>query len=226
MTNPFAGFCKDIEVTLHHDGSCTVIDDGRGIPTDQHPGDPEGRTAAEIALTELHAGGKFESKAYKISGGLHGVGVSVVNALSEWLDVEIKQNGKVFQQHFDRGVPAGALAVVGKTKGRGTKITFKPDGEIFETTEFSYDVLSQRLREMAFLNNGLKISIQDESTDKKQEFLYKGGIVSFVEHLNKNKTPLHPKPVYISGEKDGITAEIALSIMTAMLRTSSHLQTI
>ncbi|MEK7712908.1 MAG: DNA topoisomerase (ATP-hydrolyzing) subunit B [Nitrospirota bacterium] len=205
-----AGFCKDIEVILHHDGSCTVIDDGRGIPTDQHPGDPEGRTAAEIALTELHAGGKFESKAYKISGGLHGVGVSVVNALSEWLDVEIKQNGKVFQQHFDRGVPAGALAVVGKTKGRGTKVTFKPDGEIFETTEFSYDVLSQRLREMAFLNSGLKISIQDESTDKKQEFLYKGGIVSFVEHLNKNKTPLHPKPVYISGEKDGITAEIAL----------------
>ena len=205
-----AGFCKDIEVILHHDGSCTVIDDGRGIPTDQHPGDPEGRTAAEIALTELHAGGKFESKAYKISGGLHGVGVSVVNALSEWLDVEIKQNGKVFQQHFDRGVPAGALAVVGKTKGRGTKITFKPDAEIFETTEFSYDVLSQRLREMAFLNNGLKISIQDESTDKKQEFLYKGGIVSFVEHLNKNKTPLHPKPVYITGEKDGITAEIAL----------------
>ena len=205
-----AGFCKDIEVILHHDGSCTVIDDGRGIPTDQHPGDPEGRTAAEIALTELHAGGKFESKAYKISGGLHGVGVSVVNALSEWLDVEIKQNGKVFQQHFDRGVPAGALSVVGKTKGRGTKVTFKPDGEIFETTEFSYDVLSQRLREMAFLNSGLKISIQDESTDKKQEFLYKGGIVSFVEHLNKNKTPLHPKPVYISGEKDGITAEIAL----------------
>ncbi|MDI6744498.1 MAG: DNA topoisomerase (ATP-hydrolyzing) subunit B [Thermodesulfovibrionales bacterium] len=205
-----AGFCKDIEVMLHHDGSCTVIDDGRGIPTDQHPGDPEGRTAAEIALTELHAGGKFESKAYKISGGLHGVGVSVVNALSEWLDVEIKQNGKVFQQHFDRGVPAGALAVVGKTKGRGTNITFKPDGEIFETTEFSYDVLSQRLREMAFLNSGLKISIQDENTDKKQEFLYKGGIVSFVEHLNKNKAPLHPKPVYISGEKDGITTEIAL----------------
>jgi len=205
-----AGFCKNIEVILHHDGSCTVIDDGRGIPTDPHPGDPEGRTAAEIALTELHAGGKFESKAYKISGGLHGVGVSVVNALSEWLDVEIKQNGKVFQQHFDRGVPAGELTVVGKTKSRGTKVTFKPDAEIFETTEFSYDVLSQRLREVAFLNSGLKISIQDESTDKKQEFHYKGGIVSFVEHLNKNKTPLHPKPVYISGEKDGITAEIAL----------------
>jgi len=206
-----AGFCKDIEVILHHDGSCTVIDDGRGIPTDPHPGDPEGRTAAEIALTELHAGGKFESKAYKISGGLHGVGVSVVNALSEWLDLEIKQNGKVFQQHYDRGEPSGPLTVVGKTKGRGTKITFKPDTDIFEeTTEFSYDILSQRLREMAFLNSGLKITILDERVDKKQEFIYKGGIVSFVEHLNKNKTPLHPKPIYVSGEKDNIFAEVAL----------------
>ncbi len=205
-----AGFCKNIEVTLHHDGSCTVIDDGRGIPTDPHPGDPDGRTAAEIALTELHAGGKFESKAYKISGGLHGVGVSVVNALSEWLDVEIKQNGKVFQQHFERGKPAGPLTVVGKTKSKGTKITFKPDAQIFETTEFSYEVLSQRLREIAFLNSGLKISIHDEGSDKKQEFHYKGGIVSFVEHLNKNKTSLHSKPIYVSGEKDNILAEIAI----------------
>lgn len=205
-----AGFCKNIEVILHLDGSCTVIDDGRGIPTDQHPGDPEKRTAAEIALTELHAGGKFESKAYKISGGLHGVGVSVVNALSEWLDVEIKQNGKVFQQHFDRGKPAGPLTIVGKTKSRGTQITFKPDAKIFEVTEFSYEVLSQRLREIAFLNSGLRISLHDERTDKKQEFHYKGGILSFVEHLNKNKTPLHPKPVFISGQKEDITAEIAL----------------
>lgn len=205
-----AGFCKNIEVVIHHDESCTVIDDGRGIPTDLHPGDPERRAAAEIALTELHAGGKFESKAYKISGGLHGVGVSVVNALSEWLDLEIKQNGQVFQQHYDRGKPSAPLSVVGKTKGRGTKITFKPDPEVFETTEFSYDVLSQRLREMAFLNRGLKISIHDERTDKKQEFHYSGGIVSFVEHLNKNKIPLHPKPIYVSGEKDGIFAEIAL----------------
>jgi DNA gyrase subunit B len=205
-----AGFCKNIEVILHHDGSCTVIDDGRGIPTDPHPGDPDGRTAAEIVLTELHAGGKFESKAYKISGGLHGVGVSVVNALSEWLDVEIKQNSKVFQQHFDRGKPSGGLAVVGKTKGKGTKVTFKPDPDIFEVTEFSYDVLSQRLREMAFLNSGLKISIHDERTDKKQEFHYSGGIKSFVEHLNKNKTALNPKPIYISGEKDDTSAEIAI----------------
>ncbi|MCL5021798.1 MAG: DNA topoisomerase (ATP-hydrolyzing) subunit B [Nitrospirae bacterium] len=206
-----AGHCDNIEVILHHDKSCTVIDNGRGIPTDLHPGDADGRTAAEVVLTELHAGGKFESKAYKISGGLHGVGISVVNALSEWLEVEIKQNGQVFQQRFERGKPTGPLMVVGKTKGRGTKVTFKPDPDIFEeTTDFSYDVLSQRLRELAFLNRGLKISIVDERTDKKQEFLYKGGIVSFVEHLNKNKTPLHPKPVYIWGEKDGIFAEVAL----------------
>ncbi len=205
-----AGFCNNIDVILQHDNSCTVVDDGRGIPTGPHPGDAEGRTAAEVALTELHAGGKFESKAYKISGGLHGVGISVVNALSEWFEVEIKQNGQVFQQRFERGKPAGPLTVVGKTKSRGTKVTFKPDPEIFEMTDFSYDVLSQRLRELAFLNRGLKITILDERVDKRQEFLYKGGIVSFVEHLNKNKTPLHPKPIYISGEKDGIFAEVAL----------------
>ncbi len=205
-----AGYCSNIDVVLHHDGSCTVTDDGRGIPTGPHPGDAEGRTATEVVLTELHAGGKFESTVYKISGGLHGVGISVVNALSEWLEVEIKQNGQVFQQRFERGVPAGPLTVVGKTKSRGTKVTFKPDGEIFEMTEFSYDVLSQRLRELAFLNSGLKITVLDERTDKGNEFLYKGGIVSFVEHLNKNKNVLHPKPVYISGEKDGILAEVAL----------------
>lgn len=205
-----AGFCDNIEVILHHDGSATVIDNGRGIPTGLHPGDPEGRSAAEVALTELHAGGKFESKAYKISGGLHGVGVSVVNALSEWLEVEIKQNGQVFQQRYERGKPVTPLTIIGKTKGRGTKVTFKPDPDIFETTDFSFDILSQRLRELAFLNRGLRISIHDERTDKTQEFLYKGGIISFVEHLNKNKTPLHPKPIYISGEKDDITLEIAL----------------
>jgi len=205
-----AGFCRNIEVILHHDGSCTVIDDGRGIPTDLHPEDSKGRSAAEVALTELHAGGKFDSKAYKISGGLHGVGVSVVNALSEWLEVEIRQNYQVFEQRFERGVPAGTLSVAGKTKGRGTKITFKPDPEIFGMLDFSYDVLSQRLREMAFLNKGLRITIHDERVDKMQEFLYKGGIVSFVDYLNKNKTPLHPKPIYISGEKEGIFAEVAL----------------
>ncbi len=205
-----AGYCKNIDVILHHDGSATVIDDGRGIPTAPHPGDPEGRSAVEVALTELHAGGKFESKAYRISGGLHGVGVSVVNALSEWLEVEIKQNGQVYQQRYERGRPVTPLTIVGKTRGRGTKVTFKPDPEIFEVLDFSFDILSQRLRELAFLNSGLRISIHDERTDKTQEFLYKGGIVSFVEHLNKNKTPLHPKPIYISGQKDDITLEIAL----------------
>lgn len=205
-----AGFCNNLDVTLHHDGSCTVVDDGRGIPTGTHPGDAEGRSAAEVVLTELHAGGKFESKAYKISGGLHGVGVSVVNALSEWLEIEIKQNGQVFEQRYERGKPTGPLTVVGKTKARGTKVTFKPDPEIFEVTDFSYDVLSQRLREFAFLNKGLRITILDERVEKKQEFIYTGGIVSFVEHINKNKTPLHPKPIYIYGEKDGVSAEVAL----------------
>lgn len=205
-----AGFCTTIDVLLHHDGSCTVIDNGRGIPTDIHKDDPEGRTAAEIVLTELHAGGKFESKAYKISGGLHGVGVSVVNALSEWLEVEIKQNGQVFQQRFERGKPAGPLTIVGKTKGNGTKITFKPDPEIFESTELSYDVLTQRLRELAFLNRGLKISFIDERTAESKEFLYKGGIQSFVEHLNRNKTAVHPKPVYFTMEKEGIIVEVAM----------------
>ena len=203
-----AGFCKNVDVIIHLDGSCTVIDDGRGIPTDMHT--EEGRSAAEVVLTELHAGGKFESKAYRISGGLHGVGVSVVNALSEWLDVEIKQNGTVYQQHYERGNPTGPLAVVGKTKGRGTKITFKPDSEVFEILEFSWDILSQRLRELAFLNRDLKIALSDERTEKNQVFHYSGGIISFVEHLNKNKTPIHPKPVYISGEKEDIIVEIAL----------------
>ena len=205
-----AGHCTNIDVILHHDSSCTVIDNGRGIPTGLHSGDPDGRTAAEIVLTELHAGGKFESKAYKISGGLHGVGVSVVNALSEWLEVEIKQNGQVFQQRFERGKPATELTVVGKTKGKGTKITFKADPEIFEITEFSFDVLTQRLRELAFLNRGLKISFTDERTSQSKDFFYKGGIESFVEHLNKNKTAVHPKPVYFSMEKDGIIVEVAL----------------
>jgi DNA gyrase subunit B len=205
-----AGFCTKIDVTLHPDGSCTVVDNGRGIPTGPHPGDPKGRSAAEIVLTELHAGGKFESSAYKISGGLHGVGVSVVNALSEWLEVDIRQDGVLYQQRFERGVPEMPLTPVGKAKRRGTKITFKPDPEVFETTELNYEMLSQRLRELAFLNSGLTITIHDEREDRKHEFFYKGGIVSFVEHYNKNRTSLHKKPVYIMGEKDGITVELAL----------------
>jgi DNA gyrase subunit B len=205
-----AGYCTRVDVTLHPDGSCTVVDNGRGIPTGPHPGDPKGRSAAEIVLTELHAGGKFESSAYKISGGLHGVGVSVVNALSEWLEVEIRQEGMLYQQRFERGAPTMKLAPVGKSKRKGTKITFKPDPEVFETTEFSYEILSKRLRELAFLNSGLTITIHDEREDRKHEFLYKGGIVSFVEHYNKNKTPLHKQPVYISGERDDIVVDLAL----------------
>lgn len=205
-----AGFCDKISVTIHTEGSITVIDNGRGIPAGPHPGDPKKRSAAEIALTELHAGGKFESKAYKISGGLHGVGVSVVNALSEWLDLEIKQNGQVWEQHYKRGFPTAPLTKVGKTNRRGTKITFKPDSEVFDTLDFHYDTLAHRFRELAFLNKGLSINISDERINKSQTFLYEGGIISFVEHLNKNKTTLHPKPIYISKERDGIAVEVAI----------------
>ena len=205
-----AGYCTKIAVVIHPDGSVSVADDGRGIPTGPHPGDKKKRSAAEIVLTELHAGGKFESSAYKISGGLHGVGISVVNALSEWLEMEIRQDGKIFEQRFERGKPQGKLEVTGKSKRTGTKITFMADDQIFETTEVSFDVLSQRVRELAFLNSGLTIAIHDERTDKKQEYFYKGGIVSFVEHFNQNKTVLHPKPIYIKAEKDGVVAEVAL----------------
>jgi DNA gyrase subunit B len=205
-----AGFCDKIDVTIHMEGSITVVDNGRGIPIGKHPGDPKKRTAAEIALTELHAGGKFESKAYKISGGLHGVGVSVVNALSEWLDLNIKQNGQVWVQRFEKGIPAGSLTLEGKTKKRGTKITFKPDAGIFETTEFNFDTLVNRFRELAFLNKGLTINITDERTGKEQTFFYEGGIVSFVEHLNKTKNSLHPKIIYISKEKGRSSVEVAM----------------
>jgi len=161
-------------------------------------------------MTELHAGGKFESKAYTISGGLHGVGVSVVNALSEWLDLEVKQNGSVFEQQYKRGFPTGPLKKVGKTNRRGTKITFKPDTEVFDTLEFSYDTLAHRFRELAFLNKGLSITVADEGSNKKETFMYEGGILSFVEHLNQNKTTLHPKPIYIYKEKDNVTVEVAI----------------
>ena len=203
-----AGFCKNIDVIIHIDNSVTVTDDGRGIPTQMHTA--QKRSAAEVALTVLHAGGKFDGEVYKVSGGLHGVGVSVVNALSEWLDLEIKQNGKVFQQHYERGAPQAPLAVSGTTTGAGTKITYKPDYLIFEDREYSYDILSQRLRELAFLNRGLKITIQDERSGKKQTFFYEGGIVSFIEYLNKNKTPLHPTPIYLAKERENIFVEIAL----------------
>jgi DNA gyrase subunit B len=203
-----AGFCRNIDVIIHVDNSITVIDDGRGIPTEMHS--IQKRSAAEVALTVLHAGGKFDGEAYKVSGGLHGVGVSVVNALSEWLELEIKQKGQVFQQRYERGAPQAALAVTGTTTATGTKVTFKPDFQIFEDREYSYDILSQRLRELAFLNRGLRISIQDERNGKKQAFHYEGGIASFIEHLNKNKNVLHPEPVDLQRDREGLSVDIAL----------------
>jgi DNA gyrase subunit B len=202
-----AGFCDQVNVTIHIDGSVTVIDNGRGIPVDRHT---SGKSAAEVVLTVLHAGGKFDNDSYKVSGGLHGVGVSVVNALSETLDLEIWRNGQVYQQTYERGTPTGELEATGTTKRRGTKITFKPDTEVFETVDFSFDTLAQRLRELAFLNGGILITLDDERDGKSHKFHYDGGIVSFVKHLNKNKAAVNEKPIYMRGEKDGIDAEIAL----------------
>jgi DNA gyrase subunit B len=202
-----AGFCDQVNVTIHIDGSVTVVDNGRGIPVDRHA---SGKSAAEVVLTVLHAGGKFDNDSYKVSGGLHGVGVSVVNALSETLDLEIWRNGQVYRQTYERGTPAAALEQSGTTKRRGTKITFKPDTEIFETTDFSFDTLAQRLRELAFLNGGIVITLDDERDGKNHKFHYEGGIVSFVTHLNKNKAAVNEKPIYMRGDKDGIDAEIAL----------------
>jgi DNA gyrase subunit B len=202
-----AGFCDEVNVTIHIDGSVTVADNGRGIPVDQHV---SGKSAAEVVLTVLHAGGKFDNDSYKVSGGLHGVGVSVVNALSETLDLEIWRNGQVYHQTYERGNPTGELEVTGTTKRRGTKVTFKPDTGVFETVVFSFDTLAQRLRELAFLNGGVTITLDDERDGKNHKFHYEGGIVSFVKHLNKAKTAVNEKPIYMRGEKDGIDAEIAL----------------
>src|SRR6188508_2335272 len=202
-----AGYCDQVNVRIHLDNSVTVVDNGRGIPVDLHE---SGKSAAEVVLTVLHAGGKFDNNSYKVSGGLHGVGVSVVNALSERLDLEIWRNGNVYQQSYERGTPVTDLVVAGTTQKRGTKVAFVPDREIFETIEFSFDTLAQRLRELAFLNGGILITIDDERDGKNHRFQYEGGIVSFVQHLNKNKTLVNEKPIFMKGDKDGIDAEIAL----------------
>ncbi len=204
------GYCDTVEVTIHLDNSITVIDNGRGIPVDEIK--KEKRSAAEVVMTKLHAGGKFDSNAYKVSGGLHGVGVSVVNFLSETLRLEIWRDSKTYEQEYVRGVPVVALRQTGKTKKRGTKITFKPDSQIFDHTEFSFDKLSERLREKAFLNKGIRITIKDEreEPERSHEFYYKGGIAEFVKHLNKNKTTLHDKPIYFEKEGDSLSIEVAI----------------
>lgn len=204
-----AGYANNIEVIVNHDNSVSVVDDGRGIPVDIHK--TEKKPAVEVVLTTLHAGGKFDHRVYKVAGGLHGVGVSVVNALSEWLEVEVRRDGKVYHQRYERGKTVSKLTIIGKTKSMGTKVTFRADKEIFQCKlEFSYDILSQRLRELAFLNKGLNIKLVDKRTDKENVFQFKGGIVSFVEYLNKNKAPLHSKVVYFSREKEGVILEAAL----------------
>ncbi|HEV8186605.1 MAG TPA: DNA topoisomerase (ATP-hydrolyzing) subunit B [Pyrinomonadaceae bacterium] len=205
-----AGYCDTVEVTIHLDNSITVIDNGRGIPVDEIK--KEKRSAAEVVMTKLHAGGKFDSNAYKVSGGLHGVGVSCVNFLSEKLHLEIWRDGKTYEQEYARGIPVAPLKQTGKTRKRGTKVTFKPDGQIFTETSFSFDKLSERLREKAFLNKGIRITIKDEreEPERSHEFYYKGGIAEFVKHLNKNKSTLHDKAIYFEKEGENLSIEVAI----------------
>jgi DNA gyrase subunit B len=203
-----AGFADEVNVTVHADNSVTVVDNGRGIPVDMHA--TEKRPAAEVVLTVLHAGGKFDSDTYKVSGGLHGVGVSVVNALSDVLELEIQRDGAVWEQSYEKGKPTNKLKQTGKTRKTGTKVTFHPDPGIFEKTVFSYDTLATRLREYAFLNKGLKITLTDERTEKSAEFRFTGGIAEFVKHLNRGKTTLHDSPIYMEGKKGNVEIEIAL----------------
>ncbi len=205
-----AGFCDEIQLVLKPDGTVKITDNGRGIPTEIHP--KEGCSTVEVVLTRLHAGGKFGGGGYKVSGGLHGVGVSVVNALSEWLEVVVKRNGKIHRQQFSRGAATGDLEIIGDTDQTGTIISFRPDPEIFDTLEFSFETLVSRLRELAFLNRGLKIELIDERTEevKSKTFQYEGGIISFVEYLNRNKDPLHRKVIYVERQMDEIQVEIAM----------------
>jgi DNA gyrase subunit B len=203
-----AGHCKHIEVTINPDGSISITDDGRGIPVDMHP--TEGKPAVEVVLTKLHAGGKFDGSNYKVSGGLHGVGVTCVNALSEWLVVEVRQHEKIYRQRYERGNPVTALEVVGDTKGTGTRITFHPDHTIFTCQGFEWDILANRLRELAFLNRGVEIRFSDTEKGREESFLFNGGIIEFVEYLDRNKSVVHPNVIYLSGRREAIECEIAL----------------
>jgi len=203
-----AGFADEVNVTVHADNSVTVVDNGRGIPVDMHA--TEKRPAAEVVLTVLHSGGKFDSESYKVSGGLHGVGVSVVNALSDFLELEIQRDGAVWEQSYEKGKPTSKLKQTGKTRKTGTKVKFHPDPSIFEKIAFSYDTLATRLREYAFLNKGLKITLNDERTEKSTEFRFTGGITEFVKHLNRGKTTLHDSPIYMEGKRGNVEMEIAL----------------
>ena len=204
-----AGYCDTISVTVRLDGSVRVEDNGRGIPVAQHP--KEHKSALEVVMTVLHAGGKFDDKAFAFSGGLHGVGASVVNALSEWCEAEVRRDGKIYKQSYKRGTPTTGVEVIGEATTTGTIVTFKPDAEIFSDTVFQFEILSKRLRELAFLNKGVSISLKDEASDNEATYCYEGGLISFCEFLSKGKHPLHQNPVYIRGEQrdgDKITGEI------------------
>jgi DNA gyrase subunit B len=203
-----AGFCDQIDVVVHTNHSVTVTDNGRGIPVDKHP--TQKKPAVEVVMTMLHAGGKFDKSSYKVSGGLHGVGVSVVNALSEWLEVEVSRGGKKYFQRYQRGRPDAPLKAMGKAKGSGTRVTFLADREIFKEVVYNFDMLAQRLKELAFLNPGLKINVSQDGTGQSQTFKFEGGIVTFVKFLNENRNPIHRRPIYVSKEKEDVQVEIAI----------------